>query len=69
MSTQMQISLFLGSIAFMVMVGCGFIVILTVPVLAQNPIYPMIIVAAISFVVTPFIGWVVAGKIQGIQKK
>lgn len=69
MSTQMQMSLFLGSIAFMVLVGTGFIVILTVPALSANPVYPMIILAAVSFVVTPFIGWVVAGKIQNLQRK
>ncbi|MFK4825657.1 hypothetical protein ACI0FM_12820 [Paenochrobactrum sp. BZR 588] len=69
MSTQMQMSLFLGSIAFMVLVGSGFIVILTVPALAKSPVYPMIILAAVSFIITPFIGWVVAGKIQSLQKK
>lgn len=69
MSTQMQMSLFLGSIAFMVLVGSGFIVILTVPALAKNPTYPMIILAAVSFIITPFIGWWVAGKIQSLQKK
>lgn len=69
MSTQMQMSLILGSIAFVVMVGIGFIVILTVPALSKNPAYPMIILAAVSFVVTPIIGWFVAGKIQNLQKK
>ena len=53
MSTQFQLASFLSSIAFMVVVGAGFIVILTLPILSKNPVYPIVIL-------------VVASELQGI---
>lgn len=63
MSTQFQLASFLSSIAFMVVVGAGFIVILTLPILSKNPVSPIVILVVAGLVVSPLIGWIVASKI------
>lgn len=63
MSTQFQLASFLSSIAFMVVVGAGFIVILTLPILSKNPVYPIVILVVAGLIVSPLIGWIVASKI------
>lgn len=69
MSTQFQLASFLSSIAFMVVVGAGFIVILTLPILSKNPVYPIVILVVAGFIVSPLIGWIVASKILRLQVK
>ncbi|HWD12016.1 hypothetical protein P8H26_01385 [Pseudochrobactrum sp. sp1633] len=64
MSTNFHLASLIGSIVFIVLVGSGFIVVLTVPALAQKPIYPMLIVVGTALLITPVIGWYVATRIQ-----
>lgn len=64
MSTNFHLASMIGSIAFIVLVGSGFIVVLTVPSLAQKPIYPMLAVVCAALLITPVIGWYVATRIQ-----
>ncbi|MGQ5718596.1 hypothetical protein [Rhizobiales bacterium] len=67
MSTNFHLASMIGSIAFIVLVGCGFIVVLTVPALSHKPIYPMLTVVGIALVVTPVIGWYVATRMQQLR--
>lgn len=67
MSTNFHLASMIGSIAFIVLVGCGFIVVLTVPALAQKPIYPMLAVVGVALLITPVIGWYVATRIQQLR--
>ena len=64
MSTNFHLASLIGSIVFIVLVGSGFIVVLTVPALAQKPIYPMLTVVGTALLITPVIGWYVATRIQ-----
>ena len=64
MSTNFHLASMIGSIAFIVLVGSGFIVVLTVPSLTQKPIYPMLAVVSAALLITPVIGWYVATRIQ-----
>lgn len=64
MSTNFHLASLIGSIVFIVLVGSGFIVVLTVPALAQKPIYPMLAVVGTALLITPVIGWYVATRIQ-----
>ncbi len=63
MGSRFQLASIISSIAFIVLVGIGFIVILTVPTLSANPVYPMIIALVISAVITPVVGWLIASRI------
>ncbi|MFC0244999.1 hypothetical protein ACFOLL_06690 [Falsochrobactrum ovis] len=65
--TKLQLASIISSIAFIVLVGIEFIVILTVPGLSQNPAYPMIWAVVISAIVTPIVGWFIASKIIKAQ--
>ncbi|MBX8800795.1 hypothetical protein HBA92_08515 [Ochrobactrum sp. MR28] len=67
MSTNFHLASMIGSIVFIVLVGCGFIVVLTVPALAHKPIYPMLTVVGVALVVTPIIGWYVATRMQQLR--
>lgn len=68
MSTNFQLASLISSIAFVVLVGTGFIVVLTVPALAQNPVYPMLTAVGLALIITPVIGWLVAGRILGNKR-
>lgn len=63
MGTKLQLASIISSIAFIVLIGMGFIVILTVPKLSQNPAYPMIWAVVISAIITPIVGWLIASRI------
>jgi CDP-diglyceride synthetase len=67
MSTNFHLASMIGSIAFIVLVGSGFIVVLTVPALAHKPVYPMLAVVATALIITPVIGWYVAKSMQRIR--
>lgn len=64
MSTNFHLASLIGSIAFIVLVGTGFIFVLTMPALSQKPIYPMIVVVGAAAIITPLIGWWIAKRIQ-----
>lgn len=63
MGTRLQLASIISSIAFIVLIGVGFIVILTLPELSQNPAYPMIWAVVISAIITPIVGWLIASRI------
>ena len=67
MGTRLQLASIISSIAFIVLIGIGFIVILTVPELSRNPVYPMIWAVVISAIITPVAGWVIASKIIKVR--
>ncbi len=64
MGTRLQVAWIISSIAFIVLVGAGFIVILSIPELARQPIYPMLGTVVVGFVVTPIIGWFIASRMM-----
>lgn len=67
MSIQLQLTALIGSIAFIVLIGMGFIGILVIPQLAAKPVYPMIIVIIASAIISPFLSWIIAAKIQTVK--
>ncbi len=67
MSIQLQLTALIGSIAFIVLIGMGFIGILVIPQLAAKPVYPMIIVLIASAIISPFLSWIIAAKIQTLK--
>lgn len=67
MSIQLQLTALIGSIAFIVLIGMGFIGILVIPQLAAKPVYPMIITIIASAIISPFLSWIIAAKIQKLK--
>lgn len=64
MSVRFQIAAFLSLMINAVLFGAGILIVLTIPELTVNAKYLIPAVVALSFVITPFIAWVIAPRLR-----
>jgi len=64
MSTRAQIAVFIGFMINAVLFGIGAVAVLSIPALNENAKYLLPVVIVASFLITPFIAWSMAPRLQ-----
>lgn len=64
MSVRFQIAALLSLMVNAVLFGIGIIIVLSIPELSEKAKYLIPAVVAISFVITPFVSWLIAPRLR-----
>lgn len=64
MSARFQIVMLVSSLVFIVLAGIAVIAILTIPALSGNAARNILIAAGASLIVSPFVSWCIARRMQ-----
>jgi hypothetical protein len=64
MSTRLYLTIMISLMVNTATFGIGSVTILSVPLLSESASYLIPILTFVSFVVTPFIAWMIAPRLQ-----
>ncbi|WP_112805024.1 hypothetical protein [Ensifer sp.] len=64
MSVRLQLAIMVGLMINAVLFGIGAVIVLSIPVLADNAKYALPVVVVLCFILTPFIAWVMAPRLR-----
>ncbi|MNE77800.1 hypothetical protein D3C80_1741500 [compost metagenome] len=64
MSVRLQLAIMVGLMINAVLFGIGAVIVLSIPVLADNAKYFLPVVVVTCFILTPFIAWLMAPRLR-----